>query len=463
MLNTDGDLGRHLTLGAYMLDTRSVPSSDILSFTKPGHARPPYEWIAQIVLTLAYRLLDLDGVVLLVSAAIAAAFLVVHLDGVERSRAPLLAALVVTWAAMASSLHWLTRPHVFSFVLFAVWIRSLERLRTRRTAAVWQFPLLMLLWANTHGGFVLGIAAWIAYMAGWTWQAWRGAADKTLGSEFLLVGAASLVASAVTPDAWHNWDAVLQNHSAFILARTVETRALDVLSPSVWPFVTLLSTCLLLLPVVSKRLVPAHAFLLAGLGAASWSITRNIPYFALAAAPILIEWLSTSVHTRSRWLGLERALTMIEAGARGIVLPSMAVLVALGSMSLHRTQTGSSMFPFSSTFFPVAAANWIGQHPPKGNMLNDVNWGGYLLFRLWPGQRVFMDSQSDFYGEELSRQYEQLIAGRGTWRESLTQYRIGWVIVPASSGLAANLALEPSWKIMYEDSTARILARAPSP
>src|SRR5512142_1724298 len=90
MLNTDSDLGRHLTLGGYILQSGHVPTQDILSYTKAGASRPPYEWLSQVLFAAAYRLMDLDGVVLLTSVVIAAAFSLVFLDAVHRSGAPLL-------------------------------------------------------------------------------------------------------------------------------------------------------------------------------------------------------------------------------------------------------------------------------------------------------------------------------------------------------------------------------------
>src|SRR5512138_3641789 len=80
MLNTDSDLGRHLVLGNYILDERRVPTTDILSYTKAGEPRPPYEWLSQVMFALADRLLGLDGVVLLTALAIGAAFTLVFAE-----------------------------------------------------------------------------------------------------------------------------------------------------------------------------------------------------------------------------------------------------------------------------------------------------------------------------------------------------------------------------------------------
>ena len=91
MLNTDGDLGRHLTLGRTILASHEIPTRDILSFTKAGEPRPAYEWLAQVLLAAAYNALGLDGVVILTALVIAASFAVVYADSVKRSGAPILA------------------------------------------------------------------------------------------------------------------------------------------------------------------------------------------------------------------------------------------------------------------------------------------------------------------------------------------------------------------------------------
>ena len=64
MLNIDGDLGRHLTIGGYILDSGSVPVRDLFSHTMSGQPVVPHEWLSQVIFALAYRLLGLDGVVL---------------------------------------------------------------------------------------------------------------------------------------------------------------------------------------------------------------------------------------------------------------------------------------------------------------------------------------------------------------------------------------------------------------
>jgi hypothetical protein len=459
MLNTDSDLGRHLTVGNYILDTHSIPTQDILSFTRQGDSRPPYEWLSQVAFASAYRAWNLDGVVLLTSIAIAAAFTLVFLDSLGRSRSPIIALGITALAAVASSVHWLTRPHVFSFVLFAVWLRDLERLRRGELLSVWRFPILMLIWANAHGGFLFGILAWAAYGAGWLWERVRRRAKRDVGIRLLVVGATSLLASVITPDLWGNWVAVLANRSAYVLNRTAETMPPRLGAPSAWPFLLMLILLLAVIPAALRRLAPAQLVLLGGLAAMSLVVARNIPFFAIAVAPVLTQWLSEALEPQSRWARQEQTVFKLDVALHGHAWSTLAVVAAAAWLSYLAVTGRTPIYQFNPGVFPVDAADWIVKDPPPGNMFNDFNWGGYLLYRTWPMKRVFIDSQSDFYGEGLTRQYEQMILARGNWQEYLWKYGVDWIIVPPKSALSTRLAVDPAWRTLYEDETAIVIAR----
>jgi hypothetical protein len=138
------------------------------------------------------------------------------------------------------------------------------------------------------------------------------------------------------------------------------------------------------------------------------------------------------------------------------------VVGALGTtllFALHYANTRMSVNQFDAQTFPVEAADWLKVHPEAGNMFNDFNWGGYLLYRLWPGQRVFIDSQTDFYGEALVRDYESIMSAREDWDEPLKKYAINWVIVPADSQLSKVLAQNSDWERSYQDKLAVIFRR----
>ncbi len=460
MLNTDGDLGRDLTVGRLIITSGTIPTTDVLSWSKAGEPRPPYEWLTQATFALAERVGGLDAIVLLVSTIIGLGFVIVFADAVERSGLPVTSLLLAAWAAIASSLHWLARPHVLSFLFLAVWLRELERLRTDATHRPWALPVLMLLWANSHGGFVFGFAAWLAYVAGWLWDSRRGKSDQAIGRNLLLGGALSLVASVITPDLWGNWQAILANRSAYVLSQTAETQPPPLTLPGTWPFLALAGLALFLGIMNAKRLQTAHVLLILGLGLAAVLMARNIPLFAIAAAPVLALWARELLERTHGVVQAESGFARIQSGLLGYAWPTLTVILCIGVFLVHWDKSHSSFYRFEPRVFPVGATDWISENRPQGRMFNDLNWGGYLLYRLWPSQRVYIDSQTDFYGEAAVRQNAQVLSATPGWDQTLEELQVAWVVIPPNSALAGQMTASSDWEESYRDETAAVFVRS---
>ena len=456
MLALDSDLGRHLTIGRYILESRTIPTRDLLSFTRTGEARPAYEWLTQVILEGANRLAGLDGVILVTALLIAAAFTLVYADARRRSRMPLTALGIAILAALSSSLHWLPRPHVLTFLLLALWLAWLERVRRRETLSLWRFPVLMLIWVNAHGGFVFGMLAWLAYFGGWIWEKLRQSADEQVGERLLLSGILSLVATFIAPSGWGNWQAVLSNNSRYIISRTVETMPPDFSQPGTWPFSLLIILTASVVIVTRKSQSASHIFLLAGFATLGLFMARNIPLFGIASTPILAEGIGNILKRARRWQSVEMNITVLERPLRGAVWPIVVGLAFAFFIGIRYQVRREALNHFNKRVFPVAAADWLTTHPQPGNMFNEFNWGGYLLYRLWPEEKVFLDSQTDFYGEELVREYEHILTAQDGWQELLDTYSVGWVILPHSAPLIPSLQAA-DWQTLYSDQTAIIL------
>jgi hypothetical protein len=456
MLSIDSDLGRHLTIGNFILEDRIVPTRDLFSHTLPNQSRPPYEWLSQVLFALANRLLGLDGVMIFTALIIALTFALVFRFADRRCESPFIAFLITFLAVGASSIHWLPRPHILTFLLLAIWIENLEQLRQGKPVKLFTFPLIMLFWANLHGGFVFGILTWFAYCTGWVWTRWQKHADDQTGLKLLFAGVTSLIASVITPDLWHNWEAVLNNRSSFILSRTGETMPPDLTSLSVLPFTVLLALTIFLFLIYYKTHSTSHLFLLSGLGLMSLFMARNIPLFAIACSPIVSELTKASLTPWKAWRQIEARFSGFRRQSQWHILPLTVTLLTVTFFANHYFSNGQTIFHFNPQVFPVHAMNWLELHPQSGRMLNEFNWGGYILYRTWPQQQVFLDSQSDFYGEAFMRDYAQIASSQGDWENLLKKYQATWAIIPRDWPLARELKNQ-EWETVYQDQTAIIL------
>ena len=116
---------------------------------------------------------------------------------------------------------------------------------------------------------------------------------------------------------------------------------------------------------------------------------------------------------------------------------------------------------FSAERFPVDAVEYLyesGFEPP-GPVYNEFGWGGYLLYRAWPDIPVFIDGQTDFYGEELTKEYVAIRAMEPQWQDYLDKHEVRWAIIPPDVALNQGLALSRGWTSLYSDSTAVVWVR----
>ncbi len=484
LLNGDGDLGRHITIGTYILTARQIPTADIFSHTMPGEPLTPHEWLAQVFFALAHQWMGLNGVVLLCALLIALVVALVYQQAARRSGWVLLPVGLAVAAAAAAAIHWLARPHLWTMLLLLLWVDALGRLRRGEAKVLWRFPLLMLAWVNLHGAFVAGFMVWLIEGVGMAWE-WLFNRPPEIGRSWwkgwLWVGGSALAVSFLNPVGWRVWETSLGYvRNRYLVDHTFEYFSPNFHTSGAWPFLLLLLLSIGLLGLGWMRLRPADVWMLAGWTGMSLYSARNIPLYALIAAPIMAEGIANAVANAAAagatrpflkavgsgqkaegsgllegWLQREARLLSVERGLRGHLwavgsVLSIAVLLALG-IRLDFKAAGNA---FDPQVFPVEAVNWIETHPLPGKGFNHFPWGGYLLYRLWPGGQVFIDGQTDFYGEALTRQYEQVISLDEGWQAVLAQYEVEWLLIPRQSLLARTLALDANWQIAYQDDVA---------
>jgi len=74
--------------------------------------------------------------------------------------------------------------------------------------------------------------------------------------------------------------------------------------------------------------------------------------------------------------------------------------------------------------FPKAAVDWLQTHTPAGEIFNSYNWGGYLIWRLYPQYRVFIDGRADVYGDAFIFNYMSIYDAKPGWQAKLNDQGI---------------------------------------
>jgi len=161
----------HLKTGEYILTHRTVPLHDVFSFSAAGNRWVTHEWLFEAVLFLAWRIAAIAGVILLKVLIVAGAFGFTALSLRRLRVSPLVSIPLLALAGFLVTFRAFARPHVFSEAMLALYLLALFWFRESASAARRPWLLLLLLpvhvvWANSHSGFVLGLALTGLFLTG---------------------------------------------------------------------------------------------------------------------------------------------------------------------------------------------------------------------------------------------------------------------------------------------------------
>ncbi len=476
-INTDGDLGRHLRVGREIL-AHGLFYSDRFSWTMQGQPFVPYEWGSEVLFALAHRAAGLPGVVAMTAIVIALAYWCLNLLLERLGVDPLLAFVTTMAAAILGAPHWLARPHVFSLVLVVGVVAMMEKGRgTRdeggggytsgsRLSSLVGCLLLFAIWANLHGGFLYGLVLIGFYIVGDVAAVMFNRPSRehvaAMKRHGLLLGTA-VAGSCINPVG----PAILSHVMGYLgktwlVDMTVEYRSPDFHSAYGREFLIALLLVTLALSLVRRHLSWPHLVTLLGTTAFALHSMRNIPLWALTGLPLAV------LHADARWrevrLGglatLQRSFGRGASAARAgawTVLSALALfLLAARGGRLGRVQLLSDHF--DPGVFPVRLVERARAAQSTGKIFNELAWGGYML-NAWPEQHVFIDGQTDLYGEPLSQLYVSIRAALPGWERQLDSLGIQLVLVPGDARLAIRLAERSAWSMADSADGSMLFAR----
>lgn len=456
----DPDFWWHLRTGQYISETTSIPRQDIFSHTMPDQPWITHEWLTEVVLYGTYTVAGQNGLILAFATIITAAFALLYLRCPGR---PYLAAFIVLLAAITSAVTWGVRPQMLSLLLASASLYILDSYQAGRRRCIWLMPPLMVLWANLHGSFLLGLVLPMVYVV--------GATITNLASErhqqkldwrdirlLLVVTLISAAATVVNP----NGVRLLLYPLGTLGSTAMQAYITEWFSPDfhLTQFQPLAAFILMMIVALglSRRRPSATEFLfLVGFGYAALRSARHIPYFVLVAAPILTAQL-LDIWDRSQW---SRTFTTSKRQAGNTHLVANWLLLTLvllgGVIRVSLVLQGNA--DAQREVFPVDAVEFIVDEQVGGNIYNLYHWGGYLAWTLYPDYPVFIDGRADVYGDAFIDEYLQVYQLREDWHAPLDKYGVNLVIIDKGSSLSTVLNESPNWHRPYVDERAAIFVR----
>ncbi|MDR1990385.1 MAG: hypothetical protein LBQ09_09170 [Acidobacteriaceae bacterium] len=446
IVQADPDLWGHLTFGGDLLREHHLSSSDPYSFTS-DLPWVNHEWLAEVVMAALFRG---AGTVGLFALKFFVAGVVATLLTWRLQRLPGIVQLLIIVVVMCAAVPIVTtvRPQLFSFACAAIVAFLLtDEHRPRRLS--W-LPLVFIVWANTHGGWLVGlgmVGCWCAF----------GLLNRATRTRAVAVGAAVLAATLVTPYGIGLWTFL---YSTVGLTRDIQewqplTKA-ALIDWTPWLFTV---PAIGVVALYDTRRDLWRLLTMAGLAYASFRVVRLVPFFALVSAMYVVDPLVVALGSRvERW----RLYAPSRIAAALTLVPSLA-LVGLAAPSIVRN---GSCIPVRGDWIPepqTAAA--LQRARPSGRMVTPFGWGQYAIWHFGPQLQISLDGRREtVYSANRTEEFLALAAGLPRSFSLLEQLQPEYVWLPAEkTELEKRWLQEHGYRIDVDSGQAWIAVRADLP
>lgn len=444
---SDPDFFWHIATGKWIVENKALPQTDPFSYSTL-----PFEssrekfiltsyWLTQIIYYSLYYLFGYWGIVALRFFI----FLLIIYFLIKRSYNKEVSNYIYIPLSFLSLLVFIftypmDRPQVFSFLFFAALLFFLDELEKNKKNVIYIIPLLMILWSNMHGGFILGQAILFIYSFGEVFKSYF--ANKSLNKNLLLASFVGIVSGFINPNVY---GAIVETFKSpeVITEGIIEYMSSIEFFTSFGALHIIIYWILLILSVVAlifrfkKSLDITSLLLICGLGYVSFTQSRYIAFFVIFAPPLIGEFVSS--------LGWKRSMEMLFLGIS--IFFSILLAFRYDLVTYVKNINPIIKSKFVSSYYPEAAVMFILENNPKERLYNYYGWGGYLIWRFYPEKKVFVDGRQlyeDIYilSQSINNSTQiPLIGGQPYWKAIFRSYNINYVLIPIFEKLGNVLPL----------------------
>jgi hypothetical protein len=484
ILLRDGGTGWHIRNGQLILQTHSITRVDSFSAIMSGQPWYAWEWLYDVVIAAIHHVLGLNGVVFYTAAIMATTFVLVFHFAMRRGGSLPITLFMLVLSLGASAIHFLARPHVVSWLFTVIWFEVLDSAASgaepNKSRRIFFLPVVMLLWVNLHGGFLLGFALLAGYLAAGGAEYFKSPDRREETAKWLrrlgIVSALSFVASFVNPYGYNLHVHIYRYLSdRFLMDHVSEFQSPDFHGVAQQCFVVMLLVTIAAMASVRRKLPLTHLLIILLAACSGLYASRNLPVSSLLLAVIIAPLLSETVANSagnvaiapwlralfSRLYSFSVRMEKLELHLEGHIWMVLVFVLGLWAC-MHGGRLGSAQLInayFDDKRFPVEAAEVIAQRDIREPIFCPDQWGGYLIYRLYPRTKVIVDDRHDLYGSQFFVDYEKVTLVQPGWNKVLDEEHANWVLVQKDSSLGTMLAQTPGWKLIHGDGTAVLFQR----
>jgi len=452
-LLNDPDTYLHIASGRWIWAHLALPTSDPFSYTMAGAHWAPGEWLAEVIFAGLYDQAGWSGIVIASAACLALSFALLCRFLIPRVE-PIPAVFMTLAGAALVFPHAVARAHVLAMPLLVLWCGSLCAARARSEVPRWFLLPAMVLWANLHASFLVGIGltAWLGGEAMWESERRRETAIRWGGFALATVAAGMMTPSGVMafvqPLRLMAMPALQSSFGEWLPPNFSTFPALEL-----WIFAAMAAGFGLRVRLGWPRLL-----LLLLLVHMALRHVRNADLLGLVGTLILADGIGAALFAygdRLSGLSLWRAAAGCGGEARWpafVVTLGMAGAIALPLIVTPLSRSNDRVTPAAA----LAAARQLGL---SGPVFNSEAFGGYLAFAGVPD---FIDGRVEMFGNDfLANDVAAESGDEAGLSGLLSRYGVTWTLLAPEAGAVTVLDRMPGWRRVYADPYAVIYARAP--
>jgi hypothetical protein len=442
---TGDDTYWHVKVGEWILDNKRVPSTGIFSYTAENFPWVSHEWLSAVLLYAVFSVTGWPGLVFLAIFSITLAMLFMFNFLVKRISINA-SIIFMLFAYLLLMPHVMPRPHIFSLPIMVFWTSQLINASENKTQPPYPLALLMALWANMHGSFIMGLVFIPFFAAECLFSIHERSQQIILLKKWLLFFLFSILAILINP---HGVDALL-----LPLKLTNQTYTIDIISEWASPNF--------------HGLQPLEFWLMSFIGLSLY-MGLKLPLFRLIFLLGLIHLSLKYVRFSTELLPFLSPLILATSFSKQLDRPPNFSIEALYPKKLkHWLIIGLYLITLvfflsvrtvkSETSIQIDKVLTTLQKEKNslGNVLNSYGLCIHLIDNDYP---VFIDSRAELYGDPFIKKYFTTINlenGAQPLLDMIKDYNISWTIFESNLAINALLGERPEWRKIYFDKNITI-------
>jgi len=485
----DGDLWWHLKTGEYILNNYYVPKFDIFSYI-PTNRWINQSWLSEIIFFSVFNQFGMNGLIFLKIIILSMAFTIIF-TMVYSKKLYIFSVYTLLLVVFASSHTFITRPQIFSFLFTAIYFYILHRYKYKNSKFIFVLPILQIFWTNLHDGSLIGLIIIFSYLIGevlaWKMKLpfqWNNNSIISGKRYYILLGIAivTMLTSIVNPNgligAFHSFSIFIgpnRGNYQQVMRSIAEWRPPFTIYNffKVHPYISyklIIIMSLFGFILNFKRVNISYLLIYIIFLVSSLMYIRIIPIFAILAIPMTLFNIENTPSLKL--ISAIKKNTIHNFRLRNILSNLTLQILLIASIIILISKLFVSQYYFrnriiSSNEFdllePKGAIDFIQKNYIQGNIFNNFEIGGYLIWKLFPHRKIFIDGRiNTLYNPRFVLYYYSLFSNPKEFNKAAEHFNINFILLsrlPFYEPFLKYLYKNESWKIIYIDKFAVVFIK----